>query len=102
MSNTGIPINGITSDINLYGKEKTYVLTNGAKFNDLMPDSTTKVIFTYETMPSSATLIDVDEDGDGSIVAWMEESTMKISSQDKDKKIISSSVFSGLFSMKKI
>ena len=56
-------------------------------FNELIPSSTTSIIFTDITMPSSATLIDVDEDGDGGVVAWMDGTTMYVSTQKNGIKV---------------
>ena len=70
----GLPVSGVTSDMELYAKSKTFVIKGGKlsefsnDFNDLIPDTTTSVIFTDEMMPASATLIDVDADGDGGVV----------------------------------
>ncbi len=96
VSSDGLPVSGVASDMELYAKSKTFVLKqsgyySGDIFNNLIPDSATSVIFTDEAMPSSATLIDVDEDGDGGVVAWMDGTTMKVSTQTPGKKIIPSS-----------
>ena len=45
------------------------------------------IVFTDETMPASAEAIDVDEDGDGGVVAWMNGTTMKVSTQIKGLKV---------------
>ena len=82
--NNGLPLSGIFSDLDLYAKTKTFVIketntTSGKQyFNNLIPDTATKVVFTDEAMPASATLIDVDADGDGGVVAWMEGTVMKV------------------------
>ena len=49
----------------------------------------TTVVFTDEAMPEDVTLIDVDADGDGGVVAWTEENgtVMKVSSQIKGVKV---------------
>lgn len=83
----GLPVNGIISDIDLYAKPKTFVLKTGSDFNKLIPSTATSVVFSDEAMPASAELIDVDADGDGGIVAWMDETTMKVSTQIKGLKI---------------
>ena len=83
----GLPVSGVTSDIDLYAKSKTFVLKAGSNFNNLIPLTVTSIIFTDEAMPASATLIDVDEDGDSGVVAWMDETTMKVSTQVKGLKV---------------
>lgn len=49
---------------------------NGSKnlFDELIPSTAKSIIFTDISMPSNATLIDVDEDGDGGVVAWLDTS----------------------------
>lgn len=66
----------MTGDLDLWAKQKTteikgrnYNVKNCNDFNALIPDTVTSVIFTDEIMPDSAKLIDVDADGDGSVVA---------------------------------
>ena len=92
--NNGLPLSGISSDLDLYAKTKTFVIkdTNNASgkqyFNNLIPDTATKVVFTDEAMPASATLIDVDADGDGGVVAWMDGTVMKVSTQISDQKVV--------------
>ena len=83
----GLPVSCVTSDIDLYAKSKTFVLKTGSNFNNLIPLTVTSIIFTDEAMPASATLIDVDEDGDSGVVAWMDETTMKVSTQVKGLKV---------------
>ena len=50
--------------MDLYAKQKTFVLKASYDFNNLIPSMATSVIFTNEIMPISATLINVDKDGD--------------------------------------
>ena len=61
----------------------TFVLKKGSDFNELIPSTATSVVFTDETMPASTELIDVDADGDGGVVAWIDGSTLKVSTQNK-------------------
>lgn len=78
IDSNGLPVDGVNSDMELYAKIKTYVLKGyddsygDNYFQDLIPYTATSVLFTDETMPSSASLIDVDADGDGGVVAWMD------------------------------
>ena len=96
VSDDGIPQTGLTGDLDLWAKQKTteikgrnYNVKNCNDFNALIPDTVTSVIFTDEIMPDSAKLIDVDADGDGSVVAWTEDSdtVMKVSTQIKSVKV---------------
>ena len=101
--NNGLPLSGIFSDLDLYAKTKTFVIkdtntTSGKQyFNNLIPDTATKVVFTDEAMPASATLIDVDADGDGGVVAWMEGTVMKVSTQISGQKVVLPNVCPYLF-----
>ena len=59
-------------------------------FYSFVPDTATSIIFTDITMPSSATLIDVDEDGDGGVVAWLDpndNTKMYVSTQSSGVKV---------------
>lgn len=88
VDSNGIPVDGVSSDLNLYAKSKTFTLKSGPEFNVLIPSSATSIVFTDEVMPASATLIEVDADGDGGVVAWTEENetVMKVSTQMKGLK----------------
>ena len=86
LNSNGLPVSGVISDLDLYAKPKTYVLKKGYDFKSLIPSTATSVVFTDETMPASAVLIDVDADGDGGAVAWMDDTTMKVSTQIKGLK----------------
>ena len=81
LNSKGLPLNGVTSDLDLYAKSKTFVLKEGFDFRNLIPSTANSVVFTDEPMPVSATLIDVDADEDGGVVAWMDDTTMKVSTQ---------------------
>ena len=88
LNSKGLPLNGVTSDLDLYAKSKTFVLKEGFDFRNLIPSTANSVVFTDEPMPVSATLIDVDADEDGGVVAWMDDTTMKVSTQISGQKII--------------
>ena len=93
IDSNGFPISGVTSDMDLYARSKTFILkqsvgfNNGTSFNSRIPTTATSIVFTDETMPASAEAIDVDEDGDGGVVAWMNGTTMKVSTQIKGLKV---------------
>ena len=88
VDSTGLPVNGINADLDLYAKQKTFVLKASYDFNNLIPSMATSVIFTDEIMPISATLINVDKDGDNGVVAWMDKNVMKVSTQAYGQKAI--------------
>lgn len=98
--NNGLPLSGIFSDLDLYAKSKTFVFKTGSKFNSLIPSTATSVVFTDEIMPIYATLIDVDEDGDGGVVAWMDGAVMKVSTQTPGKQVIAATSCQEMFKIK--
>ena len=69
-------------------RKRTYTLKRGPEFNALIPSTTTAIVFTDEVKPSSATLIDVDADGDGGVVAWLDGTTFKVSTQRAGQKVV--------------
>ena len=89
------------TSIDLYAKEKTFVLKKGAEFYKLIPSTATSVVFTDEITPASATLIDVDADGDGGVVAWMDGTTLKVSTQIKGLKMQANPYSSYMFDNKR-
>ena len=99
----------LSGDIDLYAKLPTFdIITHDAKgletgvtFANLIPNETTKIMFCNELMPKSATLIDVDDDGDGGVVAWMEDTVMKVSTQIQNQNVIVKGNAEYLFDSKK-
>ena len=87
----------LSGDVDLYGKVKTFEIKgyNGNysesynDFNYLIPDTVTEIFFTDEIKPERASIIDVDADGDGMVVAWTENdgTVMKVSTQIKGMKV---------------
>lgn len=87
----------LSGDVNLWGKAKTFEIQgyngDGSRkyndFNNLIPETVTAIIFTDEVKPEASTIIDVDADGDGGIVAWTEnnDTIMKVSTQIKGTKV---------------
>ena len=96
VSEAGIP-DGISCDMDLYATGKTFVIKAGPNFNKLIPSSATSVEFSDEIMPASTPLIDVDADGDGSVVAWMDGTVMIVSSQIPGQNVIAASSCYELF-----
>ena len=100
VDSNGLPVDGLASDMELYAKTMTFVLKKGSDFNKLIPSTATSVVFSDEVMPASATLIDVDADSDKGIVAWMDGTTMVVSSQLPNQKIIAAENCYSMFSSK--
>lgn len=79
----------LSEDIELWAKVMTFDVVSGFDFSRIIPNTVTSVIFTDEKMPEAAQLIDnVDIDGDGGVVSWLEDDgeIMKISTQIKGIK----------------
>ena len=89
----------LSRDVDLWAKVKTFEV-KGYKyveeqkgyvnqFEKLIPKTVTSIIFTDEVKPTSASIIDVDDDGDGGVVAWTEndDTVMKISTQIQGVKV---------------
>ena len=101
----GLPVSGVVSDLDLYAKPKTFVLKTGSEFNDLIPkgDSTnsssavTDVIFTDKEKPADAELVDVDADGDGGVVGWLDGTAFYVSSQTPGQKVLANKDCSYMF-----
>ena len=101
----GLPVSGVVSDLDLYAKPKTFVLKTVSEFNDLIPkgDSTnsssavTDVIFTDKEKPADAELVDVDADGDGGVVGWLDGTAFYVSSQTPGQKVLANKDCSYMF-----
>ena len=96
ISDDGIPQVGLTGDLDLWAKEMTFEIKgyNRQKgrnnFNDLIPNTVTEVIFTDGAKPKTQEAIDVDADGDGGVVAWLNDdagTVMKVSTQIPGTKV---------------
>ena len=97
ISDDGVPQAELTGDLDLWAKEMTfeikrynYGVKNNNEFNAAIPDSVTEVIFTDEAKPKTKETIDVDADGDGGVVAWLDDNAgtvMKVSTQIPGTKV---------------
>ncbi|MCB7509177.1 DUF285 domain-containing protein, partial [Blautia sp. MSK20_18] len=98
ISNDGVPQVELTEDLDLWAKEMTfevegyngYIALKNNSFNNAIPDTVTEVIFTDEVKPKDKATIDVDADGDGGVVAWLNDSAgtvMKVSTQIPGVKV---------------
>lgn len=101
VSSSGIPSVKIDKDIDLYAKSATFVLKQGPDVNKLIPDDVTSVIFTDEEMPDGVSVIDMDADGDGGVVGWVDNQCLKISTQVDGIKIAFNTSAQDMFSLKK-
>jgi len=81
-------------------KVPTYVMMNGSNFNEVIqnyaPDATS-VVFTDTAAPSTASITDVSDAGDGSVVAWLDDTTYYVSSQRSGVKVIANEDCSEMF-----
>ena len=90
ISDAGIPQVELTGDLDLWAKEMTFTLVTGNSFREKTPRNATEVIFTDEVKPKDKEIIDVDADGDGGVVAWLDDdagTVMKVSTQIPGVKI---------------
>ena len=71
---------------------KKAVLISGQEFNSFIPVVVAKVIFTDAKCPSREWM-DVSEEKNDKVVAWVEESTMYVSTQKKGKKVVANRDF---------
>ena len=107
VSEDGVIQMALSGDIDLWIKTKTfeikgykYGVKNNNEFNALIPDTVTEIFFTDETKPENVSVIDVDADGDGGVVAWTENdgTVMKVSTQIKGMKIQAAKNSESMFS----
>lgn len=67
----------------------TNILLTGQQFYTTIPSNATSVVFCNEIAPTGISLTDVSEAQDNSIVAWMDGSTYKVSTQINGVKALS-------------
>ena len=90
ISDDGIPQIELTEDLDLWAKEMTFTLVDGSSFHNKIPNSATEVIFTDEVKPKEKEVIDVDANGDGGVIAWLNDdagTVMKVSTQIPGMKV---------------
>ena len=97
ISDDGVPQVELTGDLDLWAKEMTFEIKgyrygakNNNEFNAVIPDAVTEVIFTDEVKPKAKEAIDVDANGDGGVVAWLDNdagTVMKVSTQIPGVKV---------------
>ena len=73
------------------------ILITGSNFLQKIPSSATSVIFTDAKAPDGAALTDVSEAQDGSIVAWLDGTTYKVSTQESGEKVYANPDSSNMF-----
>ena len=78
----------------------TNILLTGKQFCATIPSNATSVVFCNEIAPTGISLTDVSEAQDNSIVAWMDGSTYKVSTQINGVKALSNPDSSYMFSQK--
>ena len=78
------------------------VLQYGYDFNNNIPDTATSVNFAnYRAVPDSVTTTDVSANQDGSILAWMEGTTMYVSPKYEGATIMANSNCTSMFAKKR-
>ena len=78
------------------------VLQYGYDFNNNIPDTATSVNFAnYRAVPDSVTTTDVSANQDGSILAWMEGTTMYVSPKYEGATIMANSNCTSMFARKR-
>ena len=100
ISDDGVPQVELTGDLDLWAKEMTFTLVAGSSFNDKIPNIATEVIFTDEVKPKGKDVIDVDADGDGGVVAWLDDdegTVMKVSTQIPGVKVQAAKYSANMF-----
>ena len=73
------------------------LLASGSVFNSKIPSSATAVVFTDESAPNGVTFTDVSANGDGSVVAWLDDTTWVVSSLVSGLKVVANQNSSRMF-----
>ncbi|WP_071441745.1 InlB B-repeat-containing protein [Traorella massiliensis] len=77
--------------------ELSTVLETGARFSENIPEGVTNILFTDEIAPEGIEAVDVSAAQDKGIVAWLDSTTWKVSTQRKGIHIIANENSSRLF-----
>lgn len=97
---TSIP-KGTSGDLNLTAVweriELSNVLETGARFSENIPEIVTNILFTDEIAPEGVETIDVSAAQDKGIVAWLDGTTWKVSTQRNTVQIIANTDCNRLF-----
>ena len=86
--------------INLYAQweDESYMLETGIEFNSRITDEIMYIIVTDDVAPSGTELTDVSANKDGTVVMWVDDDTMYISSQSSGQVVYANPDSSYLFS----
>lgn len=84
-----------TKELRQRSQQEFYLTRLSTTFSKLIPSTAKSIIFTDKVMPLSATLINVNEDGD--VVAWLDGTTMYVSTQNSDAKVEANSDSKNMF-----
>lgn len=71
-----------------FAVDKSRMLMEGPAFNAVVPDEAASVVFTDETAPSGALMLDVSDGQNMGVVAWMDGTEFMVSTQRRDKKVL--------------
>lgn len=97
---TSIP-KGTSGDLNLTAVweriELSNILETGARFSENIPEGVTNILFTDEIAPEGIEAVDVSAAQDKGIVAWLDGTTWKVSTQRNTVQIIANTNCSRLF-----
>lgn len=66
---------------------KSFTLEDGISFNKAIPHTTTKIVFTDAVAPSTASLTDLSDVKDKSVVGWLDGTTWYVSTQIKNTPV---------------
>lgn len=77
--------------------ELSNILETGARFSENIPEGVTNILFTDEIAPEGIEAVDVSAAQDKGIVAWLDSTTWKVSTQRKGIHIIANENSSRLF-----
>lgn len=97
---TSIP-KGTSGDLNLTAVweriELSNILETGTRFSENIPEIVTNILFTDEIAPEGVETIDVSAAQDKGIVAWLDGTTWKVSTQRNTVQIIANTNCNRLF-----